>query len=353
MCDINNDMVQRGRLFGDNVIECSNIRTPVKIQDEASHRKLTFGIDRLLSMSTPARNKEFGDKSLFLSSSVTEEEAYHSFYEMDKCDLCGKYNGSFPNFTKLSISDLNTKMEKGHVCEPVILELNKTSKPCDKSENHLWLSYPGDSGIQCSKIIPEPFPLRIGNLNLGQNLIPSNQEAELFTFPFATTPHFVQNWSNDKLTPYRTHNFIECSLQRGQSSCYNFNKLSSIDSRPTEKQSIISRRKRSWSRAVFSSLQRKGLEKTFQEQKYITKPDRKRLAATLGLHDSQVKVWFQNRRMKWRHLVKHASIVSSSQNTLDQASQSISPSSMSLDMTEMFQFNCDDGKDAEDDIIID
>jgi len=48
------------------------------------------------------------------------------------------------------------------------------------------------------------------------------------------------------------------------------------------------RRKRSWSRAVFSNLQRKGLEKRFQLQKYITKPDRRQLAATLGLTDAQV-----------------------------------------------------------------
>ncbi|XP_065208711.1 H2.0-like homeobox protein isoform X2 [Planococcus citri] len=62
-----------------------------------------------------------------------------------------------------------------------------------------------------------------------------------------------------------------------------------------------SKRKRIWSRAVFSKLQRKGLEKRFQIQKYIMKPDRKQLAATLGLTDAQVKVWFQNRRMKWRN----------------------------------------------------
>ena len=51
-----------------------------------------------------------------------------------------------------------------------------------------------------------------------------------------------------------------------------------------------SRRKRSWSRAVFSNLQRKGLERQFELQKYITKPDRKRLAARLGLHDAQVSI---------------------------------------------------------------
>lgn len=54
-------------------------------------------------------------------------------------------------------------------------------------------------------------------------------------------------------------------------------------------------------RAVFSDSQRVGLEKRFQLQKYISKPDRKKLAEKLGLRDSQVKIWFQNRRMKWRN----------------------------------------------------
>ena len=42
-------------------------------------------------------------------------------------------------------------------------------------------------------------------------------------------------------------------------------------------------------RAVFSDYQRKGLEKRFQIQKYISKPDRKKLAEKLGLKDSQVR----------------------------------------------------------------
>ena len=48
------------------------------------------------------------------------------------------------------------------------------------------------------------------------------------------------------------------------------------------------KRKKSWTRAVFSHLQRKGLEKRFTIQKYITKPDRRLLAASLGLTDAQV-----------------------------------------------------------------
>lgn len=59
-------------------------------------------------------------------------------------------------------------------------------------------------------------------------------------------------------------------------------------------------------RAVFSDGQRKGLEKTFQKQKYISKPDRKKLAEKLGLKDSQVNFipryctqFYPMKNLKW------------------------------------------------------
>ncbi|XP_031565457.1 H2.0-like homeobox protein [Actinia tenebrosa] len=69
---------------------------------------------------------------------------------------------------------------------------------------------------------------------------------------------------------------------------------------PSNSNKTARRPRRPWTRAVFSSLQRKGLEKRFEVQKYLTKADRHQLASMLGLSDNQVKVWFQNRRMKWR-----------------------------------------------------
>jgi hypothetical protein len=47
-------------------------------------------------------------------------------------------------------------------------------------------------------------------------------------------------------------------------------------------------------RAVFSDQQRKGLEVAFLKQKYISKPERKKLAQRLGLKDSQVIISFLN-----------------------------------------------------------
>ncbi|CAF0800132.1 unnamed protein product [Adineta steineri] len=67
-------------------------------------------------------------------------------------------------------------------------------------------------------------------------------------------------------------------------------------------------------RAVFSDQQRKGLEVAFLKQKYISKPERKKLAQRLGLKDSQVKIWFQNRRMKWRNTKERELLTSNSTN---------------------------------------
>ena len=58
---------------------------------------------------------------------------------------------------------------------------------------------------------------------------------------------------------------------------------------------------RPWCRPVFTQLQRRSLEKRFQATKYVTKRERLQIGAMLGLSETQVKVWFQNRRTKWRH----------------------------------------------------
>ncbi|NP_001161610.1 Nkx6-like transcription factor [Saccoglossus kowalevskii] len=58
--------------------------------------------------------------------------------------------------------------------------------------------------------------------------------------------------------------------------------------------------KRKHTRPTFSGQQIFALEKTFEQTKYLAGPERARLAYALGMSESQVKVWFQNRRTKWR-----------------------------------------------------
>ncbi|KAK4470640.1 hypothetical protein MN116_006175 [Schistosoma mekongi] len=58
--------------------------------------------------------------------------------------------------------------------------------------------------------------------------------------------------------------------------------------------------KKKHTRPTFSGQQIFALEKTFEQTKYLAGPERARLAYFLGMSESQVKVWFQNRRTKWR-----------------------------------------------------
>lgn len=56
------------------------------------------------------------------------------------------------------------------------------------------------------------------------------------------------------------------------------------------------RKKRS--RAAFSHAQVFELERRFAQQRYLSGPERSELAKMLRLTETQVKIWFQNRRYK-------------------------------------------------------
>jgi len=75
--------------------------------------------------------------------------------------------------------------------------------------------------------------------------------------------------------------------------------LPAAGGRPTNDDVIGGDRKKK-SRTVFSRRQVAELETTFGERRYVSSVERRRLAATLQLSETQVKVWFQNRRNKWK-----------------------------------------------------
>ncbi|XP_031798189.1 homeobox protein Nkx-3.2 [Sarcophilus harrisii] len=80
---------------------------------------------------------------------------------------------------------------------------------------------------------------------------------------------------------------------------------------PGEEEPSAPKPRKKRSRAAFSHAQVFELERRFNHQRYLSGPERADLAASLKLTETQVKIWFQNRRYKTKRRQMAADLLAS------------------------------------------
>ncbi|XP_017272849.1 homeobox protein Nkx-3.1 [Kryptolebias marmoratus] len=102
----------------------------------------------------------------------------------------------------------------------------------------------------------------------------------------------------DRCSPWEEESEKLSAHAYSQESMIGIQTESHTSSPGSSESSLSSAGKQKRSRAAFTHLQVLELEKKFNHQKYLSASERAHLASTLRLTETQVKIWFQNRRYK-------------------------------------------------------
>jgi len=106
------------------------------------------------------------------------------------------------------------------------------------------------------------------------------------------------------MTSFSPHHFQSSTVdiahaQRARTGREEINSNNVRDDSRQQRYSVVNKRKRR-KRTIFTSEQLSRLESEFADQQYMVGAERQQLAEALNLSETQIKIWFQNRRIKWR-----------------------------------------------------
>ncbi|GAB6020604.1 hypothetical protein CHUAL_003280 [Chamberlinius hualienensis] len=139
---------------------------------------------------------------------------------------------------------------------------------------------------RCPEILTSTSSSSNGNLNFCQTL---------FSSGILNGDNGHQRFMALKSTDDST---INGELQRFNEKCFDSEDCIESDASCSASLTEVERKKRP--RTAFTATQIKVLESEFEKNKYLSVSKRMSLSKNLKLTETQIKIWFQNRRTKWK-----------------------------------------------------
>ncbi|XP_018396474.1 PREDICTED: homeobox protein Nkx-2.5-like [Cyphomyrmex costatus] len=213
--------------------------------------------------------------------------------------------------TPFSIADILSRKNTGadsRRCEKIQATISMPARRHNNREYERVENEQFDGSYDHDQVIHYPR-LPTPELNMAHELdILRRNLAQANLSNFGGIPHLTQGTFKNhfetlgNLTAYQSVKEPETS-HRQQDEALDMSKNKYLDEAEDDAyesqnsgQSLQNRKKRS--RAAFSHAQVYELERRFAAQKYLSGPERADLARGLKLTETQVKIWFQNRRYK-------------------------------------------------------